>query len=117
MPEKNGVAERPWRTLWGMVRCMLLESSLPVELWQEALAYAIYIYDRVPHSGINSTIPNQAWDGGATDLSHLRLRAYWRCTAADATQASGARMARRPGGHGAGGIPRVQPYHASSLQR
>ena len=36
-PHQNGVAERTWRTLFDMGRCMLLESQLPKSLWPYAI--------------------------------------------------------------------------------
>lgn len=36
-PHQNGTAERNWRTLFDMARCMLLESQLPKELWPYAV--------------------------------------------------------------------------------
>lgn len=35
-PQQNGTAERNWRTLFEVVRCMLVESGLPKELWPYA---------------------------------------------------------------------------------
>jgi hypothetical protein len=45
-PQQNGVAERHTRTLMDMVRSMLSYSTLPIDLWMEALKAAIYILNR-----------------------------------------------------------------------
>lgn len=39
-PHQNGTAERSWRTLFEMARCMLIESELPKTLWTYAVQTA-----------------------------------------------------------------------------
>jgi transposase InsO family protein len=51
-PQQNGVAERCNRTLMDMVRSMLSDSSLPVELWMEALKTVAHILNRVPSKSV-----------------------------------------------------------------
>jgi hypothetical protein len=48
-PQQNGVAERKNRTLMDMVNAMLNHSSLPVNLWGEAIFSTIHILNRVPY--------------------------------------------------------------------
>ena len=45
-PHQNGTAERNWRTLFDMARCMLLESQLPKELWPYAVQTAAVVRNR-----------------------------------------------------------------------
>lgn len=45
-PHQNGTAERNWRTLFEMARCMLIESNLPKELWTYAVQTAAAIRNR-----------------------------------------------------------------------
>ena len=45
-PHQNGTAERNWRTLFEMARCMLLESNLPKKLWTYAVMTAAVIRNR-----------------------------------------------------------------------
>ena len=45
-PHQNGTAERNWRTLFEMARCLLLQSGLPKELWTYAVAMSAYIRNR-----------------------------------------------------------------------
>ncbi|KAD2392849.1 hypothetical protein E3N88_39826 [Mikania micrantha] len=47
VPQMNGVAERKNRTLIEAARTMLADSSLPVQLWNEAVANACYTLNRV----------------------------------------------------------------------
>ena len=45
-PHQNGVAERSWRTLFGMARCLLLNTKLPKSMWTYAVMTAAYIRNR-----------------------------------------------------------------------
>ena len=45
-PHQNGTAERQWRTLFEMARCLLLQSDLPKNLWNHALRTSAYIRNR-----------------------------------------------------------------------
>ncbi len=54
-PHQNGTAERNWRTLFEMARCMVLEGKLPKELWTYAVLTAAYIRNRCYNSRLNST--------------------------------------------------------------
>ena len=79
---QNSHAERPHRDLAQMMRCMLHAAELGPEFWSYALAHAVYIKNRIPHSSINTT-PFQAFTGKRADLSRLRIfgsRVYARKT-------------------------------------
>lgn len=43
---QNGTAERNWRTLFDMARCMLIESKLPKMLWTYAVQTAAVVRTR-----------------------------------------------------------------------
>jgi hypothetical protein len=43
---QNGTAERAWRSLMEMARCLILEANLPKELWNYALRASAYIRNR-----------------------------------------------------------------------
>lgn len=45
-PHQNGTAERTWRTLFDMARCMLIESELPKNLWTYAVQTAAVVRNR-----------------------------------------------------------------------
>lgn len=45
-PHQNGTAERGWRTLFEMGRCMLVESKLPKQLWHYAVQTAAIVRNR-----------------------------------------------------------------------
>lgn len=76
-PQQNGVAERRNRTLMDMVRSMLSHSSLPVELWMEALKSAANILNRVPSKSVPKT-PFELWNGRKPTLNYLKV---WGCPA------------------------------------
>lgn len=60
-PEQNGISERYWLTLFNAIRCMLIQSGVPKEFWGEAMKAAVFILNRIPHSGINFQIPYELW--------------------------------------------------------
>ena len=75
--QQNGVAERRNRTLMDMVRSMMSYSTLPINLWMEALKTAIYILNRVPSKSVPKT-PYELWTGREPSLNHFRV---WGCPA------------------------------------
>ena len=48
-PQQNGVAERKNRPLKEMATCMMEAKTFPPKFWAEAIKYASYIQNRVPH--------------------------------------------------------------------
>ena len=74
-PAMNGVVERRNRTLKDMVRSMIARTTLPENLWGEALKTAAYILNRVPTKAANKT-PYELWVGRKPSLNHLRV---WGC--------------------------------------
>ncbi|GFO01846.1 CCHC-type Zinc finger, nucleic acid binding protein a [Plakobranchus ocellatus] len=59
---QNGKAERAWRTLFEMARCLLTDSGLPKFLWSYAVLATAYIRNRCIHTKIDCT-PFQAVTG------------------------------------------------------
>jgi len=58
-----------------MVRSMMSYSTLPINLWMEALKKAIYILNRVPSKSAPKT-PYELWTGREPSLNHFRV---WGC--------------------------------------
>jgi hypothetical protein len=54
---------------------MIARTTLPENLWGEALKTAAYILNRVPTKAANKT-PYELWVGRKPSLNHLRV---WRC--------------------------------------
>ena len=69
-PHQNGTAERNWRTLFEMARCMLVESSLPKELWTYAVMTAAVIRNRCFNNRLKQT-PYYMLTGRKPNLSKM----------------------------------------------
>ena len=54
-PQQNGLVARKNRTLKEMMNSMLLSSSVSNNMWGEAVLYACYILNRVPHMKLDKT--------------------------------------------------------------
>ena len=54
-PHQNGTAERMWRTLFEMARCLLIEAKLPKFLWNYAVRAAAYIRNRCYSPRVDKT--------------------------------------------------------------
>ena len=66
----NGMAERPNRTLKERTRCLLYAAGLGTEFWADALAHAVWLYNRTYHSAIDMT-PYQAYTHRTPTLDGL----------------------------------------------
>ena len=71
-PEHNGVAERTHRTVFNAVRACMLAAGLPKWLWGEAHQYAVYVFNRTPHSSIGFKTPYEKRYGTPPDMSTIR---------------------------------------------
>lgn len=71
-PHQNGTAERGWRTLFEMSRCMLLESKLPKHLWTYAVQTAAQIRNRCYSRRLEQT-PYCVFTGKTPDLSNMKV--------------------------------------------
>ena len=70
-PHQNGTAERNWRTLFDMARCMLIESGLPKSLWPYAVQTASVIRNRCFNKRTKMT-PVEALTGRRPNLSKMQ---------------------------------------------
>ncbi len=70
-PHQNGTAERNWRTLFDMARCMLIESNLPKQLWTYAVQTAAVVRNRCFSKRTKQT-PIQALTGRRPNLSRMQ---------------------------------------------
>jgi gag-polypeptide of LTR copia-type/Integrase core domain len=69
----NGVIERVNRTLFDMVRPMLIRSKLPTPFWGEALSTATKVLNRLPSkSNPDGKSPHELWFGQKPSIAHLR---------------------------------------------
>jgi hypothetical protein len=69
------VAERRNHTLMDLVRSMLSYSTLPNDLWMEALKTIIHILNRIPSMSVSKT-SYELWIGHKPSLNYLRV---WGC--------------------------------------
>ncbi|WJZ96894.1 hypothetical protein VitviT2T_015540 [Vitis vinifera] len=76
-PQSNGVAERKNRTLKEMMNAMLISSSLPQNMWGEAILIANYLLNKVPKKKAEKT-PYELWKGRKPSYTYLRM---WGCLA------------------------------------
>ena len=72
-PQQNGVVERKNRTIMGLVRSMLKEKELPLELWGEAINTCVYVRNRSSTKGVEGKTPYEKWKGSKLNVSHLRI--------------------------------------------
>ena len=71
-PHQNGTAERQWRTLFEMGRCLLIQAKLGKELWTYAVMAAAYIRNRCYNRRLKQT-PYAALTGRKPNLSNMRV--------------------------------------------
>ena len=72
-PQQNGKAKRKNRTLMDVARSMLKTANLPNTFWEEAVATACYLQNRLPTTTLSSQTPFKKWSGIKPDLSHLKI--------------------------------------------
>jgi hypothetical protein len=72
-PQQNGVAERKNRAITGAARSMLHDQSLPLYLWAEACATAVYLQNRSPHRILGKMTPEEAFTDRRPDVEHIRI--------------------------------------------
>jgi len=80
-PEQVGVAERMIRSVAEKARCMLIESKLNKNLWNEAVLAAVYVINRSPTSALKDKTPAETWYGYRPNLRKIKnfgCRAYLR---------------------------------------
>jgi len=77
-PQQNGVVERRNQTVVEMARCMMKSMSVPSWFWGEAVATAVYIWNRSPTKSLQNKTPFEAWHGKKPCVRHFRT---FSCTA------------------------------------
>ena len=71
-PHQNGTAERQWRTVFEMGRCLLAQAKLSKPLWPYAVMAAAYIRNRCFNKRLKET-PYFAMTGKRPDISNMRV--------------------------------------------
>ena len=70
-PQQNGVAERKNKSLKEMATCLLHGKNLPPSLWVEAVNYASYLQNKVPHKSVVGATPFKTLHRHKPNVSHL----------------------------------------------
>lgn len=52
-PQQNGISERMNRTIKEKVRSLLIDSGLHKRYWPQAVRFAVYVRNRLPHTSID----------------------------------------------------------------
>jgi len=71
-PHQNGTAERHWRTLFEMGRCLLIQAKLAKKLWPYAVMAAAYIRNRCYSKRLKQT-PYFTLTGRKPNVSNMRV--------------------------------------------
>ena len=71
-PHQNGTAERGWRTVFNMARCLLSESKLPKSFWTYAVMTSVYVKNRC-YSQRTKQTPYYMINGREPDVSKMHV--------------------------------------------
>ena len=71
-PHQNGTAERTWKILFDMARCLLLEAKLPKYLWTYAVLAASYIRNRCYSCRLGKT-PFEVFTGTKPNIKNMNI--------------------------------------------
>jgi len=72
-PQQNGLVEWLHGSLIPNARAMLEDAKLNHVFWEDAIATANYIHNRIPHKGIGNKIPFELLYGEKVDYSKLKV--------------------------------------------
>ena len=70
---QNSVAERTWRTLTSASLRMLEDCKLPAKYWEDAMATAAWVKNRLSSTAVDGMTPHEAMWNEQPDLSLLRV--------------------------------------------
>ena len=71
-PHQNGPAERTWRSLFDMARCLLIGAELPKQLWTYAVLTSAHICNRCYNHRTGKT-PYDCLTGIKPNLSNMQV--------------------------------------------
>ena len=57
----------------GLIRSVLKNKSLPLELWGEAISTCVYVLKRSSKKSLQGKTPYEMWSGKRLKMSHLRI--------------------------------------------
>ena len=56
-----------------MARSMMKEKHLSNEYWGDIVTCSVYILNIIPTKSMTDRVPQQAWSGRCSNISHLRI--------------------------------------------
>jgi hypothetical protein len=75
-PQQNGVAKRKNRTIIEVVKTMIHDQDLPMNLWAEAARTTVYVQNRLFHSALGFKTPEEMFSRKRPKVSHLKIFGY-----------------------------------------
>ena len=60
-PQQNGVVERKNRTIMEVVKTMIHDQDLPMNLWDEAARIVVHVHNRLSHSSLGFKTPEEMY--------------------------------------------------------
>ena len=72
-PQQNRRVERLNGTLVSLGNALLADAKLNHKFWEDAVATANYIHNRVPHKGINNKVPYEILTGNKVDYNKFKV--------------------------------------------
>ena len=76
--QQNSVAERKNQTIMNMARSMMKEKHISNEYWGDIITCSVYILNGRPTKSVKDRLPQQAWSGKCSNMSHLIF--FWVCS-------------------------------------
>lgn len=73
MPRRNLIPQNVNKKLLNMTKGMIKESSIPANLWADALVTACYVINKCPSIAMYGQIPEELWTGRKVHTKHLRV--------------------------------------------
>ena len=59
------------RTIMGLLRSMLKDKNIPLELWGEAVSTCVYVLNQSSTKGVKGKTPYEMLNGRKPNVSHL----------------------------------------------
>lgn len=72
-PQQNRVVERKNRTIMSLVRSMLNEKKLPLELWAEAVNICVYVLNQSATKSLERKTLYEKWSGRKFNVEHFQV--------------------------------------------
>ena len=71
-PQRNGIAERKWRTVFATARALLRDANMTDDMWSIAVQHAVFLRNLLPTKANDGLSPFQALTGRKPNYAVLR---------------------------------------------